>query len=423
MDMTSLNILNPWWESREALDRDEHLKQVSGRPYYFDNPLKESLVGQPGETYILRGSRQVGKTTLLKERIRSGIVQEGRNTRHCLYLSCEAIESFQELRELLTRWIRSAGENPLLICLDEITFVSNWQRALLWLLNAGLLKNSVTLITGSNARDLKRSSERFPGRRVSELKVYPLSVFDYEKVPLFQKYSPAERLDIFFRIGGFPHAIRDFWEGEKVSDTTYEAYANWIFGDAARFELNREILNHLLFRLFETQGTQVTWQRLVEKSPVRSHETAAVYVEHVELAFLCHILACYDPEKKMAAPRKAKKVYFIDPLLCGLAGGYLAGFRNTAVWWEEKLRDKEFRGRLFEATVVNWVKRFEESVYYWYSPAAKREVDLLIRRAGQIFLNEIKSAPASEKAALGRPVDVVTPEIFLRDFSPYSPRR
>ena len=118
----------------------------------------------------------------------------------------------------------------------------------------------------------------------------------------------------------------------------------------------------------------------------------------------------------MAAPRKAKKIYFIDPLLCGLAGGYLAGFRNTAAWWEEKLRDREFRGRLFEATVVNWVKRFEESVYYWYSPAAKREVDLLIRRAGQIFLHEIKSAPASEKEALGRPVDVVTPEIFLRDF-------
>ena len=156
------------------------------------------------------------------------------------------------------------------------------------------------------------------------MNLYPLSFSDYKIVPFLKKYNHKQLLDIYLLVGGFPHAIRDYYENGVVSDETFETYSNWIFGDAYRFKLSREILIHILFRIYDTLTSQVTYQRLVEKSPVRSHETAAEYVDHLELAFLCTLLNCYDPAKDISSPRKAKKLYFIDPLLYQIAGGFFA---------------------------------------------------------------------------------------------------
>lgn len=391
---------------------DLHLKAVLGRSYYFNNPAKKSLGLEKGRTYILRGSRQVGKTTLLKEKILEAIESGALQPEDCLFLSCEAFASFDQLTELLTTWLNDRRERTLLLCLDEITFVPHWQRSLLWLINAGLLQNAVTLITGSNARDLKLSAERFPGRHVREMKICPLTPSDYRQLACFANKEPRELLEIFLRIGGYPHAIRDYYELGAVSDETCETYANWIFGDAHRFHLSREILEHLLFRVFDMAGNQVTWQRLIQKSGVKSHETAAAYVEHLELAFLCHVLPCFDPDKGMAAPRKAKKIYFVDPLLYMTVGGYIRGVRNNDRWWQDRLRDSEFKGRIFESVAVGTAARSHEHLNFWYSSNLKREVDLLVRRGDEMRLYEVKSSFEKVGPALGREVRVVTPETY-----------
>jgi predicted AAA+ superfamily ATPase len=414
MDLNSIKVTNPWWEDREAIRRDPRLSQLLGKPYYFDNPIKQELLLKVGQRFILRGARQVGKTTLLKEKILEAIQSNQIPSENCLYLSCEAIESFKELQEFLVSWIAPKKNSRLLICLDEITFVSEWQRSLLWLINAGLLQNATTFITGSNARDLKISGERFPGRNVKEIKIYPMTVDQFSKMEFLKNFAPNDLLDLYFKIGGFPHAIRDFYEQGRVTDDTYETYANWIFGDAHRFNLNRELLTHLLFRIFDTFTSQVTWQRLIEKSTIKSYETALAYVEHLEMAFLCQVLNCYDPDTEMGAPRKAKKIYFVDPLIYGVVGGFLRGLRNTFVWWSEALSDPVFRGNVFELIVINHLARCEESIYYWYSANLKREVDILLRKGDQFLLYDVKSQPMKIKPALGKEVVVITPHEFLK---------
>lgn len=420
MDLNSIKILNPWWENREAIDQDPHLSEILGKPFYFDNKVKGNLPITPNRSFILRGCRQVGKTTLLKEKIREAIQTNILMPEDCLYLSCEAFTSFKELQELLVQWIRSRKGHPLLICLDEITFVPEWQRALLWLSNAGLLKNATTLITGSNARDLKMMGERFPGRHVAEVKIHPVSFLEYDRIHFLRQHDRKELFEIYLKVGGFPHAIRDYYTHGQVLDETYETYANWIFTDAHQFGLTRETLLHILFRIFDTSGTQVTWQRLIEKTPIKSHETAAAYVEHLELGFLCQVLTCYDPDKEMGAPRKAKKVYYVDPLLYGVTGGFLRGIRNASVWWSHQLSDDSFKGRLFESVVVNHFSGIqpEGSLYYWYSSNLKREIDLVIQRGGELSLYEIKTQPERERPALGKPVTVVSQEDFIRLMQP-----
>jgi predicted AAA+ superfamily ATPase len=214
---------------------------VKGKPFYFDNPLKNELAIEPGRTYILRGPRQVGKTTLMKEMIARAVTSGSLDPKNCIFLTCEGMNSHEELRDTVVDCIKDRRGLRLLLCLDEITFVPGWQRAILWLFNAGLLADTTTFISGSNARDLKEMGGRFPGRKVTEKKVHPLSPGDYRLVPCFSRMSRDGILQTFCRIGGFPHAVRDFCTSGGVSDETCETYANWIFGDAYRFGLTREI--------------------------------------------------------------------------------------------------------------------------------------------------------------------------------------
>lgn len=412
MDEYSIQLLNPWWSHPEAIREDLHLKQILGKSYYLDNPVKAEVELIAGKTFLLRGARQVGKTTLLKEMVLKAISSKAISHVHCLFLSCEAFGGFKELQEFLAHWLSTRKGAPVLVCLDEITFVEEWQRAVLWILNAGLLQNATTLITGSNARDLKKMSERFPGRNVKEISVYPFSLRDYRQLPCFQPLSDSELLSTYLRVGGFPHALRDYCEYGAVTDETYETYANWIFGDAHRFQLTQELLTHILFRIFDTLASQVTWQRLIEKSPVKSHETAAAYTEHLALSFLCQVLNCYDTDKEMASPRRAKKIYFTDPLLYALAGGYLRGMRNVYAWWLAQLSTPDYEGKIFESVVVNHFSRSHPTVYYWYSAGLKREVDLLVKQGDRLDLFDVKLQSQNVRPALGREVRVITPKGF-----------
>lgn len=410
IDLQSVAILNPWWQSPEALTQDPHLVAIAGKPYYFDNPLKRELTMKPNHLAILRGSRQVGKTTLLKEKICEAISTSTLPPDACLYLTCEGFADFRELQHLLVQWLQSRATQPALLCLDEITFVEQWQRAILWLINAGLTQHATVLITGSNARDLKQSGERFPGRHVKEYKIYPLSLPDYRTLACFAEHSFQELLTIYLQVGGFPHAIRDYCQHGHVTDDTYETYANWIFGDAHRFRLQRDILLHILLRLCETVGSRITWQKLIEDSPIQSHETAASYIEHLEDAFLTVVLRCYDPEKHLGAPRKARKAYVIDPLLYPLAKGYLQGLRNVFTWWQQQLQRDDFKGALFESIVVNHWARQSPQTYFWYSANLGREVDLLLPGPDTFRLFEIKSKPITIPRTLGKDVCVITPD-------------
>lgn len=412
MNLNSVKILNPWWEKPEAIDSDEHIVQIRNKPYYFDNPVKDELTIEPGKGYIMRGSRQVGKTTLLKEKIKEAIEAKKIDPTGCIFLSCESFGNYEKLQDTIVDWLNPKRDGQTIICLDEITFVDDWQRCILWLYNSALLKNSSVFITGSNARDLKKMAERFPGRNVKEVNLYPLNVADYATLDCFRGKTKAELLEIYMKVGGFPHAIRDYFEFGQVLDETYETYSNWIFGDAHRFSLSREVLTHILFRIFDTLSTQVTWQRIIEKTPVKSHETASAYVEHLELAFLCKVLNCYDADKEMASPRKAKKVYFIDPLIYVVAGGYLRGVRNSFKWWTEYLSLRENRGNVFESVVINHLARAHDPMYYWYSSNLKREVDVLLKEGQDIELYDVKLQQQSVKPVLGRPVKIITPENF-----------
>ncbi len=418
MEPSLLRLQNAWWDDPSAIERDQHIVQIRGKSYAYDPPLVHELSLQESDLHILRGPRQVGKTTILKLIIRR-LLAEGKRPSSILYMSCESIRSFEDLISLVTAFIQSQPSPDVFLFLDEVSFVSEWQRAVLALWNTGLLQKAATVVTGSNARDLKESAERLPGRRGRgrDHRVYPLSLPAIQSLACFREKSMRETLDLYMRVGGFPIAIRDYVELGMVSDATYETYRNWIVGDASRFGLRQETLKQILFRLFQTIATRVTWPKLIEDSPVKSHETALEYVEHLQDAFLCLTVSCYDERTHGASGTKPRKIYPIDPLLVAVAGTWRDSIPNVYRWLCAQIDDSAFRGRFFEGIVVNHLARNNDRLFYWYSPKNKKEVDIVLPKEKGVDLYDVKWKAQAPSKVRGQTVTIIDPESFLHMIS------
>lgn len=419
MDSKLLSLQNPWWKDREWQKTDPHLSVVRRQPYHYNNSLIQSLEFKSEQIHILRGPRQVGKTTLIKEWVDRLIQKENAHASNVLLISCEGMESFDELQKTLIDWLsakknqRSVGQR-IYIFLDEVTFVKEWQRVILSCSNVGLFRRATLVITGSNARDLKESAERLPGRRGGgkDLQLYPLMPFQYRELKCFQKYTPQDLTAIYLKVGGFPHAIRDFVTTGGVSEETFRTYRNWIIGDAAHYGLSEEILKHILFRIYETAGSRVTWSKLIENTIVKSHETALAYIEHLQDAHLCELLYCYDPKMHGPAIHKARKIHFVDPLLYYLAAAWKKNLTPIWKWIELPETFNLYRAPLLESVfaVQARVQHARKPVipYFWYSTKTKQEVDLVLISGEQMSLYEIKWTSGREFKALGEKVRILT---------------
>jgi predicted AAA+ superfamily ATPase len=118
--------------------------------------------------HVLRGPRQVGKSTDLKLLIERALEEE-HSARSILYLTLDLIEGAHhaELAQTITRAKALSREpGPGIVLLDEVTGVPRWQPAVKALWDDGTIGEDVVLCTGSSAIDLQRgAAERLPGRR------------------------------------------------------------------------------------------------------------------------------------------------------------------------------------------------------------------------------------------------------------------
>jgi predicted AAA+ superfamily ATPase len=410
-----LSTQNPWWEDSKAIEKDPHLVQSRGKAHYLPRSTWIAHPLKPGDFHTLRGPRQVGKTTLVKEWISRLLIQNHVHPKHILYISCEGIETFSELRNILESWLTDTRQSTTYVFLDEVSFIEKWQQAVLYCFNAGLLQTSCLVVTGSNARDLKESSERFPGRRGQgkDILVFPLTPQEYRQIPGLIQKSDEELIDIFFRVGGFPHAIKDYLEYGMVTDTTYQTYRNWIIGDASRFHLSEEFLKQILYRISETLSSRLSWNSLIETTTIKDHSTALSYVEHLADAFLCHIHYFFDFEKLAPDFSKARKLYFIDPLLHAVGWTWKPASPNIYDWYTTQLQDPNFKGKILENILCSLAHERHPNAYFWYSAKTKKEIDLVLYDQSGVQCYEAKLRPAPPFKTAGKTVRVLTEKDIL----------
>ena len=345
---------------------DPHLNSLSQLKYQHSADWwKELKLNEPG-IYILTGGRQIGKSTSCKLLIKH-CLQKKIFSKDCMfYLPCDEIYDAKQLGQIIRLFFDQVVSKRFLIIIDEITFVKDWDRVIKALADEGYFKNGLCLLTGSDTLILKEAAMRFPGRRGKASKIdfhlYPLSFFEYVELLLQKTKINNEKLYKLFKdyliCGGYLRAINDFANNEKISESTYLTYEQWIRGDFLKKNKNEETLLQLLSGLLTVGVSQISYSSLTQKIGLMSKETCIDYANLLQRMDILMNLQAYDQTKKQGFPRKARKFHFLDPFIQNTILRWLKreGYLNSL----EKIPDEI----LIESCVASHCKRFGKAYYF-----------------------------------------------------------
>lgn len=440
---------NPWWTHGKMFHQyDSHLKQAS--PIFF---TRRDIELETGNIYILRGTRQAGKTTYLKALVRK-LIEADVPPKHILYLSVDSFTSRRELRNAINYFLDSTlGAEKVYILLDEITSLPDWNLELKYLADQGVTQRSVLVATGSSAVGLKKKGELLPGRGLegNENYVKPLTFRQFvlqTTDQLYEHYRGLPSLDfvnslpalksllsevsidlgvdidelrrtayevaqhkrelqylfgIYLITGGFPGVInryltRRFKEGEeKLQSTHAEVFVRNVLGDLEKQHKQEILARQILKEILSKYGSRYSFSALARDTET-THTTTMDYLESLEQSFVLTILYSYDLSKKEPKFKGNKKVYFLDPLIYHSLKSYLTG-REL---WEvitDTLQSEELQSKIVEGIVSSHLLMHREiprlrdgNTFLWfYYNKSGREIDNVLGRNKADYLGiEVK---------------------------------
>ena len=465
--ISEINSQNPWWSQGEAfVQYDKTLERA--RPIFFG---RRRINLEKGDIAILRGPRQVGKTTYIKDTV-IRLLKKGVPARNILYLSLDFFTSRREMRNAINYFRESRRDaSHIYLLLDEITTLEDWNLELKTMADLGLLKKGSILATGSNAIKLKQKTELLPGRGLegNEYFVKPLNFRDFvlrsidylsqhisdkefvsnlkrlqlalsdvsidlnsdlkEMLSKFETILPYKgELGFLFQLylttGGLPgvvnHYLKNRFEAHKdeMNQSIAEIYIRDILGDLNRLQKQESITRQLLKAIIERYSSRYSFSKL-SRQIERTHVTTIDYLQYMEDSFICFVHYAYDFNKKDVKAKGDKKVYFFDPFILHTARSYLEG---TGVWdvIRKSQDDDRSIGKLVEGTVISHLRSYGEipllkkghTFLWFYYDKSKKELDAIMKSNSQILGFEIKFQSQVESKTIKR-IDPVKKCILL----------
>jgi len=392
--------MNPWWRDRQAIQQDSQIRTFDASKIKWHPPLLKTSLAEDA-LHIIKGPRQVGKTTLLKLFIRNLLADRKVSDKDILFLSLDAARTVDEVLETLLYYLKTVRtSNRSYLFLDEASFLPEWPRAIKVLIDMGFDRNATFVVTGSSALDLKRSSEKLPGRRGKgrDSVLLPLSFGQflgilYPQIKLtpvnsISEFSQRTQEDFFdlhmvktelegalltyLQTGGFPAWIDIHLKAESEEHLlmTFRAI---IEGDMARLKKNTSHLMHLALPLLKHIGNPVDWKKLADETGMGSHHTAHDYISILADSYILYFLQALDTNKNLPKLRKGKKIYPFDPVISKVLLDYHPNLNIEnpalieAVVGSHLLRKSRF---------INAGLASVSDLFYWQSKAGK-EVDFV----------------------------------------------
>lgn len=273
----------------------------------------EKIPKEPG-LITIRGPRQYGKSTWLDQNLRWSIQDFGKGS--AFYLNGDELTSFEtlvsEMENLHAAYNPDASVKRLFI--DEITAVPDWQKGIKRVIDRGLFRDVLIITTGSKATDLRRGSERLPGRK-GKLKrtEYVFLPVSYREFKFLAGKELGDKTWIAYLLtGGSPIALNDIYQFEKLPDYFIQLIRDWVFGEIVSSGRSRIALNQLIQLMFTYGGNPVGYAKLAREGGLANNTVASGYIE--QLADLLSVLPSWpwDPQKKNFQMRKPCKFHFIN---------------------------------------------------------------------------------------------------------------
>lgn len=332
-----------WQDQQLFLQSDPALRRLQQNPFKYEPGLLVQMPVRIPGVYTLVGGRQVGKSTLLKQLMRR-LLAEGVEGQRMTYVTCEPFVDAEELRRVLSDTLAAMPSDGMVwLLVDEVTYVTGWDRVVKFLADAGSLERCFLLLTGSDHVLIQDSLKRLPGRRgraeVVDFHLRPLSFLQFcrlrgrvdegalealaggeieaslpagaaEQMPTLE----AE-LRAYHVTGGFLTAINDLERDGVVAASTLRIYADWIRGDMLRLDRNERYLREMIGAITDRYGSQLTWNSLAKELSIDHPKTIADYVGILERMDAVVVVPAVSEHDHGPAPKKARKVFFADPFI------------------------------------------------------------------------------------------------------------
>lgn len=389
---------------------------------------------------ILRGARQVGKTTIVNE--------FGSQFENYLYFNMERNENVRlfemdiSIDDLITMLFASLGkvknEGKTLIFIDEIQNSPKTiallryfyeQRPDLYVIAAGsLLENLI---------DVKVS---FPVGRVQYLALRPCSFYEFlgaiNKNDLFAILSQKPEFTVAFHeqlmhqfnlytiIGGMPEAVQMYAEKndvvaiEDVYETLVQAYKD----DSEKYVVGNKLTDTVRFILsygWAFSGETITLGNFAN-SGYKSREVGEAF-RLLEKAMLLELVYPVSSTQLPIIPetRRMPKLIWFDT---GLVN-YQAGVRSEIIGSTEMV--DAWRGHIAEQITAQELLALDDRVgqhrVFWAKPNNGAEVDFVISHDSRLYPIEVKSGTNSHLRSLQVFMDNSSIDIAIRIWSkPFS---
>jgi len=381
---------------------------------HLDDPIRAHFTKRR-EILVLLGSRQTGKTTLVKRLFPDA---------QYLLVDNEPVRRMLESYDVnVYRSALKSGTTKLII--DEIHLVSNPGRA------AKIIYDQLPIqliLTGSSSFHIKnRTAESLTGRKI-DYYLFPLTFSEY----LVQTgVEETLNFDLFQRIvqDSWSESYRLFDKGSMLSRVLlYGLYPNLVnnpmdvdylknfaeslvFKDILELELieNKRLATDLLKMLAYRVGSLISYAELAT-SLGADQRTIKRYIELFEQSFLIFRLYPFTGNRRDEIV-KSPKIYYYD-----------TGVRNAVIGDFSELDIRPDRGALFENFIIaecvkaNAYTGSGYTLRYWRSKQ-KSEVDLVLTKGNRVIGVEIKYGKTSFSQAFmrrypGATCKVVTAENF-----------
>jgi predicted AAA+ superfamily ATPase len=353
-------------------------------------------IGKHFEKYkqvlILLGSRQVGKTTLVKKIFPKGDYFLVDNEPIKKILETYDIEAYKTL----------INENSKEIIIDEIHLLENPGRAIKIIYDQ--LENIRIIITGSSSFHIKnKTGESLAGRKI-DYNIYPLTFSEYlnqkgieknlnfnifEKTFDDKKYNPKEQLYKFdiknvlnsvLIYGQYPHLIKN------PNDEKYllNFVDSLIFKDILELNLieDKKLAKDLLKLLAFQIGNLINYSEL-SNSLKADQRTIKRYIEIFEQSFILFRLYPYSKNKRDEISKSAK-IFFYD-----------TGVRNALIGDFSDLESRIDKGALFENFIISELIKQDSyseknfKFYYWRTKQGS-EIDVVLEKNDELIGVEVK---------------------------------
>ena len=348
------------------------------------------------EVISLLGSRQSGKTTLLKH-LQENLIKKNKKIAYITFENKQSLQLFNDLEEFIAFY-----QNYDILIIDEFHYVKEGGQKLKFLYDT---TDKKFLISGSSSLELTFQTGKYMVGRMVTFKLSPFSfeefllatneslfnVYSLNK-PLSQiiKYHLMKNFETYLIYGGYPAVVltKSKTEKEKILEGIIENYLLRDIKDLLTLITEDELI--LLTKLLATQiGNLINYNELSTLSRL-PYKQLLKHLEILKKTYIVDLVRPYSTNKRTELV-KNPKVYFFD-----------LGFRNYLLGDFRSFDKRQDIGALVENyifTKLSSNQKITTRINFWRTKSGA-EVDFIIEKQGNIIPIEVKysSSPVIGKS-------------------------